>query len=139
MGSRVAESERAVVGGFVDAERGLRKLGDEVRADGLSAAGAEQVVNCLIAIEHVACGLRTVLAGRAAESGSWKARGAVSPEEDLARRAGTSTGEAKETLATSKKLPSQPKLANALRKGKLSQRQANEISSAAAVNPAAEE
>jgi len=138
MGSKLAESEWEVVSGFVSHERGLRALGDSLRLDGLSSAAAEQIVNCVLAIKKIAAGLEVTLAARAAESGSWKARGAASPEEDLARRAGTSTGEAKETLATSKKLPSQPKLANALRNGKLSQRQANEISSAAAVNPAAE-
>src|SRR6185503_15518323 len=139
MGSKLAESEWEVVSGFADAERGLRALSDSLRPDGLSPAGAEQIVNCVIAIKKIAAGLEVTLAARAAESGSWKARGAASPEEDLARRAGTSTGEAKETLATSKKLPAQPKLANALRNGKLSRRQANEISSAAAINPAAEE
>jgi hypothetical protein len=59
VGATIADCERDVIGGFVAAERGLRSLVDAVRADGLSPAGAEQIVNCLIAIEHVAGGKRT--------------------------------------------------------------------------------
>jgi hypothetical protein len=82
--------------------------------------------------------MRTLLAARAAESGSWKERGAASAAEDLGRRTGTSTGEAKETLKTSENLASQPRLAEALREGRLSSRHANDISSTVAVNPDAE-
>ena len=109
-----------MVGGFVDATSvGCASSSDAVRADGLSPAGAEQIVNCVIAIEQSPAGCE-VLGRESGGVGSWKARGCGVAGGGLARRAGTSTGEAKETLATSKKLPSQPKLANALRNGKLS-------------------
>ena len=127
MGSKIAEGDWKVVSGFADAERALRDLSDSLRPEGLSPGGAEQILNCVIAIKMIAAGLEVTLAGRAAESESWRTRGAGSAAEDLARRTGTSTGEAKDTLETSKKLPSQPKLANALRSGRLSQRQATAI------------
>ena len=81
---------------------------------------------------------RSTLAARASRVGVVEGPGAASPEENLARRARTSTAEAKETLATSKKLPSSQKLADTFARGSCRSARANEISSAAAVNPAAE-
>jgi hypothetical protein len=134
----LAEAEWTVVSGFSDQERSLRGLAEALQPDGLSPAGAEQIVNCLIAMEKVAAGVRLELADQASETGSWRSRGARSPAEDLARRTGTSTGTAKDELAASKQIKKQPKVRAALRKGKLSTRQTTEISAAAAANPSAE-
>jgi hypothetical protein len=74
----------------------------------------------------MAAGLRVVFADRAAESGKWRERGARSPEDDLARRSGTSRAAAKEQLATSKQIRKQPSVEQARRDGRLSTQQAAE-------------
>ena len=58
--------------------------------------------------------------------------------EELARKAGTSAGAAKEAMDTSTRLPAQPAVDKALRRGELSPAQAGLISAAAAANPAEE-
>ena len=64
--------------------------------------------------------------------------GARSAAEDLARRSGTSTGAAKDALDTSARLPGQPGVAGALRRGEVSLAQAAVISAAVAANSAEE-
>ena len=64
--------------------------------------------------------------------------GSMTAAEDLARKAGTSAGAAKEAMDTSTRLPGQPAVDTALRRGELSPAQAGLISAAAAANPSAE-
>jgi len=135
---RLGSSEWVVVDGFVASERALREAGSAVPPAGLSPAGADQALSCLIAIEKLAAGLRVVMAGQAARTGSWRIRGARSPEEDLAKRTGTSVGKADDTLKTSKRLKQQPKVEAALRDGTLSDTQAAAVSDAAHADPRAE-
>ena len=52
---------------------------------------------------------------------------------------GTSTSQAKDVLSSSKRVKGQPKVEGALRKGKLSEKQASLITDAAAANPDAEQ
>ena len=111
----------------------------DLRVEGLSAHGAERLLDEVIAIEKAMAAVKVLVADRAAEGSGWRARGARSAEEDLARRSGTSTAQAKEVLATSKRVQQQPKVEDALRDGKLSERQASMIADAAAANPAAED
>ena len=90
------------------------------------------------AIERQAAAAKTLLAGRVAESQAWARAGDRSAEEHLARTAGTSRGAARRSLACSKQLHDLPGTQAALRRGELSQAQAETIAEAAAVNPAAE-
>jgi hypothetical protein len=134
----LASSEWEVVDGFVTAERVLREAGDKVPPAGLSPASADQAMTCLIAIQKRAAGLLVLMAEQAAQTGSWRTRGARSPEEDLAKRTGTGIGKAKDTLRTSKRLRRQPKVEAALRDGTLSDQQASAVSDAADADPSAE-
>ena len=64
--------------------------------------------------------------------------GTRSAAEELANKAGTTAGAAKDAMDTSTRLPGQPELDKAIRRGELSPAQAGLISSAAAANPSAE-
>ena len=111
----------------------------ELRVEGLSPLGAEQLLDEVIAIEKAMASLKVLIADRAAESRGWAARGARSAEDDLARRSGTSTSQAKDVLCSSKRVTAQPKVEGALREGKLSEKQTSLITDAAAANPDAEQ
>ena len=136
MGTTTA-GEREVVERFAELDRLLGVAASAVRPDGLSAHAAEQIQNELISITKRASGLHTLLADRAAEGSGWRARQARTAADDLARRAGTSTAKAKDTLDTSKKAKRHPSIEAALQKGTLSAEQASEITGAAEANPAA--
>jgi hypothetical protein len=138
-GMVVAAGEQRVlqISGII--RRSTRDLARDTRVDGLSPQAAEQLLDDTIASEKSLAALKLFLADRAAESNGWRARGARSPQEDLARKAGTSVGEAKGLLDAAKKVKDQPVVQDALRDGKLSQRQAEVITDAAAANPAAQD
>ena len=107
----------------------------ELRVEGSSPQGAERLLDEVIAIEKAMASLKVLIADRAAEAGAWRARGARSAEEDLARRSGTSTGRAKDTLATAKRAKKHPAIESALQDGKFSSEQDSEITSAAEATP----
>jgi hypothetical protein len=90
------------------------------------------------AIERQAGAAKTLLAARVEESRAWARAGDRSVEEHLARKAGTSRGAARCGVETSKRLRGLPATEAALRRGELSQAQAETITNAAAVNPSAE-
>ena len=90
------------------------------------------------AIERQAAAAKTLLAARVDESRAWARAGDRSVEEHLARKAGSSQGAARRSLACSKRLQAMPATEAALRRGELSQAQAETITDAAAVNPGAE-
>ena len=60
----------------------------DLRVDGLSAHAAERILDSAIAIEKAMAAVKVLVADRAAEGSGWRARGARSAEEDLARRLG---------------------------------------------------
>lgn len=104
----------------------------------LTAADCGAVVETATAIERMAAHVKALAAARVAETELWRQRGARSPEEDLARRTGTSVSRAREQLETARRARRQPKVDEAARQGKLSPEQAAAISDAAAADPSAE-
>jgi uncharacterized protein DUF222 len=82
-------------------------------------------------VEQRAASLKTMVAARAAEAGEWAREGYRSPEEWLAKRTGTSYGQAAGTLSASEKLAELPGLEGAVRGGELSGPQLNELAAAA--------
>ena len=100
-----------------------------------AAAGLDDV----LVIENIASYLTGALALRWAETEGWRKSGARSPEEELARKSGTTPGQAKDKLKTSKRTRTQPKVTDAARKGTLSPEQNSVISDAVAADPAAED
>ena len=111
----------------------VHELDPEVMAPADAVAVLEEVEK----IERLAGAAKTLLAPRATESGQWQRDGHVSPEEWFANKTGTTIGEAKDTIETGKKVKKQPKVKRALRKGKLSRKQASAVADAAAADPAA--
>ena len=97
------------------------------------------VFDDLVALERLAGGAVTRMTARYDEAGSWKGDGARSAEEGIGRKTGTGTGEARRKLSTSKRLRTQPKTDDALRRGEVSPTQANEVSDAASVSPDSED
>jgi uncharacterized protein DUF222/HNH endonuclease len=124
------ESLRLKVFGImrVSATKALREL----RVEELTAAGADRLLDDVLAIEKAMAGLKVLLADRASEG-----QGARYAADRLARRSGTSQRQAAELLAAAKKVADQPKVEAALRDGALSEEQATLIVDAAAANPAA--
>jgi len=98
-----------------------------------------EVFDTFAALERSAGGAVLRMAARYEEAGAWKRNGAKSPEEDVARKTGTGTGRARRKLSTSKRLRSQPKTDDAVRRGKVSTDQADEVSEGASASPAAED
>ena len=108
-------------------------------AAAVSAAAAGEIVGDAAAIEKMAATVKSLAAARVAQTRLWERDGDLSPAHALARRTGTSVGRAKAAIRTAARLGSQPRLAEAARRGDLSPEQVAAISDAAAANPGAEQ
>ena len=97
------------------------------------------VFDALTELDRLAGGAVLRMAARYEEAGAWKRNGARSPEDDIARKTGTGTTRARRKLSTSKRLRSQPKTDEAVRRGRVSTDQADEVSEGAGVAPEAED
>ena len=116
----------------------LATLVDRLDPDAVSGSTARELWAVLDACERLCAAGKTLLARRLAQTHRAETAGAKTAAEDLARRAGTSTGVATDALDTSARLPEQPVVERALRRGELSAAQAAVVSAAAAADPAAE-
>lgn len=96
------------------------------------------VVRLLGRIERRAAGARLVLSKAAADGGAWKARGFRSPEEWLAREAGTTTGEARSTLKASDQLAALPAAREAAVSGDVSAEATKAVAEGATADPSVE-
>lgn len=99
---------------------------------------AADVYNQFAAIERLGKAGCTLMARRVVESEEWRRSGFPSPAEWIAHQKQSSLGEARDEAATSRRLKELPDTEAALKGGELSSDQAEAISDAAAVNPAAE-
>jgi Domain of unknown function (DUF222) len=116
----------------------LAGLVDRLDPDAVSASTARELWAVLDKSERLCAAGKTLLARRLAQTHRPEQAGAKSAAEDLARRSGTSTGAAKDALDTSARLPEQPGVQGALRRGEVSLTQAAVISAAVAANSAEE-
>ena len=71
---------------------------------------ALRIVEAANVIEQRAAAIKTLYAARAADAGQWASQGHRSPEEWLAKKTGTSYGQAAGTLNASEKLAELPEL-----------------------------
>jgi len=101
-------------------------------------SAAERLVNEGEQIERLGQVIKTLAAARVVEAGAWNRDGAHSPADWLASKTGTSKGDAADTLTTGQQLKDLPATQDAMRKGKLSRRQAQAVADAAAADPSAE-
>jgi hypothetical protein len=104
----------------------------------VSAADAAGVVDDAAAIKNMAAAVEALAAARVAETEIWKQGGDRSAAHDLARRTGTTVGQAKAALETGRKLRDLPATADAAKQGELSAQQAAAIADAASADPDAE-
>jgi hypothetical protein len=104
----------------------------------LTSDAAVELVELAARGERLCGALKALAARRVAESNVWRGSGERSAAHWLARRSGTSVGQAMQTLETAERLGELPGVDAALRAGELSSLQANEIASAAAADPRSE-
>ncbi len=90
------------------------------------------------AIEKMAATVKALAAARVARTDVWRRRGDRSAAHELARRTGTSVGQAAQALETGRRLSALPETAAAARRGELSAQQASAIADAAGADPSAE-
>ena len=110
----------------------------DLRPDGLTAHAAERILDSAIAIEKAMAAVKVLVADRAAEGSGWRARGARSARRIWpAARGPRPSGQGGAGDLEAGEVPTE--VEDALRDGKLSERQASMISDAAAANPAAED
>jgi Domain of unknown function (DUF222) len=102
------------------------------------ACDASRIVNDAAAIEKMAATVKSLAAGRVAETEIWKRDGDRSAAHQLARTTGTSVVQAKETLVAARRLQDLPTAAAAARRGELSTQQVAVIADAASADPFAE-
>lgn len=105
--------------------------------DLLTAGDCGRFVEHATAVERMIVHMKGLAAARYAETDLWRRSGSPSPADDLARRTGTSTSQAREQLAAAKRMRTQPEVDAAARAGRLSPQQAAAISDAAEADPAA--
>ena len=116
----------------------LAELVTAVDPDAVSGPTAREWWAEFDRIERLGAAGKTLLARRIAQTHRPARQGTKTAAEELARKSGSSTGAAKDSVETSNRLPEQPRLQQALRGGALSTAQVALISSAAAANPAEE-
>ena len=113
----------------IESLRGLVATLDPSALDGTQA---KELVEQSVELERLVGAVRTLAAGRVAETGAWANDG---PFRDagawMASIAGTTVGRAKATIETAERLASLPATEAALRAGSLSEVQVDAISAAA--------
>src|SRR4051812_48092061 len=107
-------------------------------ADAISCDDAVELVDWFSAVERLAVAGKTLAAAKAASGSAWRDAGDRSAADWLAKKTGTTVGDARAVLATGAALPDAPATDAALRAGQLSGRQAEAIAPAAAADPSAE-
>src|SRR5438552_3023989 len=121
-----------------DVEAALREIVGGLEPETLAADAAVGLVDAFATIEKLGAAGKALAARRVADSNLWRGAGERSAAHWLARRSGTSIGNAMATLETAARLGELPGVDRALRAGELSAVQANEIASAAGADPGAE-
>lgn len=103
-----------------------------------SGDDAVAVLRWAVALERQAQGLKLLFYEPAARSLAWAEAGCTSPEQWFAQLSKAPLGEAISTAETAKALGELPGTTDAVREGKLSRAQTQEITKAAAKDPASE-
>jgi hypothetical protein len=122
-----------------EARARLAALVDRLDPDAVSGPAAGELWGVLDASERLCAAGKTLLARRIAQTHRPETAGARTAAEDLARRAGTTVGAARDAVETSARLAELPLVEAALRRGELSPAQAAVVTSAASADPTAEQ
>jgi hypothetical protein len=123
----------------VEAGNRLERLLDDLDPDRFTGPRARELWGAFDRIERLGAAGKTLLARRIAATHGRSGSADRSAADELARRGGTSSKAARDSVDTSSRLPNQPGVDAALRRGELSTAQADLISGAAAANPTEEQ
>src|ERR671910_1774011 len=104
----------------------------------IPAHDAACVVEDAAAIKNMAATVKSLAAARVAETALWKRDGDRSAAHQLARKTGTTVGQAREALDAARRLQDLPATSAAARRGELSAQPVAVITDAAAADPDAE-
>jgi len=121
-----------------EAEAIIAKGVDALEPEVLDSETATQLVERFDRIERMAAAGKALCAGRVAHSGAWRKHGDRSAAHWVARTTKSSVGQAVGMLETACQVAQLSSTAEAFRAGKLTQSQAQEITSAASSDPSAE-
>jgi hypothetical protein len=124
---------------LVEVRGQLAELVTAVDPDAVSGSTARMWWAEFDRVERLAAAGKTLLARRVAATHRADRSGSRTAAEELARKAGTTAGTAKDAMDTSQRLADQPELDQAVRRGELSPVQAALVSAAAAADPSAEQ
>jgi Domain of unknown function (DUF222) len=124
---------------LVEVRGQLAELVTAVDPDAVSGSTARMWWAEFDRVERLAAAGKTLLARRVAATHRADRSGSRTAAEELARKAGTTAGTAKDAVDTSHRLPDQPELDQAVRRGEVSPPQAALVSAAAAADPSAEQ
>jgi Domain of unknown function (DUF222) len=117
----------------------IARLLDGLDPDRFTGPRARELWGAFDRIERLGAAGKTLLARRVAATHRRSGSADRSAADELARRGGTSSKAARDSVETSSRLPEQPHVDAALRRGELSPAQADLISGAAAANPQEEQ
>ena len=119
----------------------LRTLAAVLDPAALTGAEAKRLVEQSAELERLAAAVRTLAAGRVAQTGAWIGPDGAHRDAGawMASVAGTTVGRAKATIETAERLATLPETCAALRSGELSEVQVDAIAAAASADPRAEE
>ncbi|MGI8426374.1 MAG: HNH endonuclease signature motif containing protein [Actinomycetota bacterium] len=116
----------------------VQDLAHRLRPEELDAEFAKELVVDFAKMEHSAAAAKALAARRVSNSGSWRLDGDRSAAGWMARRTGSSEGNAIAVLETANRLSGLSATDEAVRSGELSEVQAIEIASAASARPSSE-
>ena len=123
----------------------LRRVADDLRValadfepERLTGPDAARMLDIFAEIEKLASGGKLLSARRVESSNVWRRRGHRSAAAHIAEATGTGLGPAINTLKAARRLDSLPATDDAMRHGRLSEAQVNEIAGAAILQPDAE-
>ena len=122
-----------------DIRAGLQDLVASLDVASLEPDEATRLLEEFSVVNKSSSAAMSLLALRVTECGVGKASGERSDADWLAKKTGEAVGVCRSALETAKNLSSSPKTDEAFRKGELSSRQANAISSAVVVSPTSED
>ena len=117
----------------------LRGVLAEYEPERMTGSDAARLLEAFSEIEKLAAGGKLLSARRVESSNVWRKQGHRSAAAHIADATGTGLGPAIHALETARRLGSLPATDDAMRNGRLSEAQVNEIAGAALVQPSAEQ
>lgn len=117
----------------------LRNMLRDLDADCLAPSDAVALVDWFSEVERLVVAGKAIAARAAATGGAWREAGDRSAADWLAKRTGTTVGEARTVLDTAERIAPSSETDAAFRNGELSLKQAEAVASGASADPSAQQ